>query len=58
MQNLGGCGANKVYYGRCENGELQGKLGHVLSRMVQIDVRGKLDSKFLYCLLIVEMHPF
>ena len=49
MQNLVGCGANKVYYGRCENGELQGKLGHVLSRMVQIDVRGKLDSKFLYC---------
>ena len=52
MQNLEGgwrWGANRVYYGRCENGELQGKLGHVLSRMAEIDARRKLDSKFLYC---------
>ena len=50
MQNLAGEGvAIKVYYGRCENGELLGKLGRVLSRMVQIYVRRKHDSKFLYC---------
>ena len=38
MQNLGGGGerrgANKVYYGICKTGELQGKLGDVLFRMV------------------------
>ena len=30
----GGKGANKVYYGICKTGELQGKLGDVLFRMV------------------------